>query len=44
MQITGQEKPNNNVFILAGQQWAVGTGGGWAGLGRRVDPVSQQVT
>ena len=27
MQITGQEKPNNNVFILAGQQWAVGTGG-----------------
>ena len=33
MQITGQEKPNNNVFILAGQQWAVGTGGrpGWAG-------------
>ena len=31
MQITGQEKPNNNVFILAGQQWAVGTGGGQAG-------------
>lgn len=31
MQITGQEKPNNNVFILAGQQWAVGTGGGRAG-------------
>ena len=31
MQITGQEKPNNNVFILAGQQWVVGTGGGRAG-------------
>ena len=42
MQITGQEKPNNNVFILAGQQWA--QGGGQAGLGRRADPVSQQVT